>query len=516
MEKNMKTQTKKILINVDFEGDFVNPNGVLYVPGAEKLISRIQDKINDESYTDIIYTFDTHEKDEYDNSEEKKLFPFHCGYKTEGWQLYGITPRNNDKFQETINETDKPFEMIKIENEYFFTKNVFDIWEGNNIFEKWFTETYPKDTIIEVVGVATNYCVFMNVMGLIKRGYQVRIIDDCVAGIQSFPDGTIDESYANNIITMVENNVCFTQNIIPLEAIVKKISRDYFIDETKAQNIIDNMRNNIKEYVEKNNIKSLVMGISGGLDSAVVAAICQEKYIGIPLIGLSIPMSNTNTHREFAKWVGETYCTEFEEFDAWDEPFKNTGDVIDIPAYQDIFYRLERTDGIAQKAGFKVEKFPKSVLQGNMKARIRMFTLYDLARKTNGMVLSTDNYSELLMGFWTICGDVGDYGPIQKIFKGLELPYIAKALEIREDIITQKPSDGLMVTEDNTDEAQLGANYPTVDTIMCCYMYDKYYNYFKVIQDLDVVKNIIKRYQNTEFKRNGGIVLERNEIGIEL
>jgi len=132
------------------------------------------------------------------------------------------------------------------------------------------------------------------------------------------------------------------------------------------------------------------------------------------------------------------------------------------------------------------------------------------------------------MGFWTICGDVGDFGPIQNVGKGFELPAIASALGIREDIISQPPSDGLMVTEENTDEAQLGANYKEVDTIMGIYLGtmsipDEMKASFKaslfgmIATDLDgaqKVANVISRYESLGYKRNGTTNLTRAQIGI--
>ena len=266
--------------------------------------------------------------------------------------------------------------------------------------------------------------------------------------------------------------------MIKFEDIVNKCGEITTPDENKVRSVIKNIRQITKEYVKKNKLKALVIGVSGGLDSAVVAALCQEKYTGVPLIGISIPLSSTNAHMEQAEWVGKQYCSVFEEFSEWEENYysRETMDKENfeaIPFYEKTFEVIEKTDDIAKKAGFEVKEFPKNILKGNMKARLRMMTLYDLARKVNGMVLSTDNRSEFFAGFWTICGDVGDFGPIQNIGKGFELPAIAKILGVREDIIKQKPSDGLMVTEDNTDEAQLGATYKELDTITSIYVKDE-------------------------------------------
>lgn len=290
--------------------------------------------------------------------------------------------------------------------------------------------------------------------------------------------------------------------------ILNNIINENQITSEQANTVIQNIRDNIRTYVKTNNLQSLILGVSGGLDSACVAALCQEKYTGVPLIGISIPMNSTNDHREKAKWVGDNFCTSFDEFNGFNELTDNEAQTL----FDVIFKSIEATNKIAEKAGFKVENFPINILKGNIKARLRMITLYDMARKTNGLVLSTDNYSEYLLGFWTICGDQGDLGPIQNIWKGLELPTIAKALGIREDIITQKPSDGLMVTEANTDEAQIGASYPYVDAIMKTYFETN--ENWNLIKDDQVVKNIVKRYETTHFKRIGTVNLTREEIGL--
>ena len=238
----------------------------------------------------------------------------------------------------------------------------------------------------------------------------------------------------------------------------------------KSNKVITMIRKEVKEYVESNGLQSLVVGISGGLDSSVIAALCQKEYTGVPLIGISIPMSSSTAHKEQAQWVGDNYCDAFQEFKGWDEEWNLDGEAGACGAtsnmLSEVLSTIKQTDEIAKQAGFNPDTFPDKVLNGNIKARMRMITLYDMARKTNGMVLSTDNLSEFQMGFWTICGDVGDYGPIQNVGKGFELPAIATALGVRKDIISQPPSDGLMVTEDDTDEAQLGANYKEVDTCL--------------------------------------------------
>jgi NAD+ synthetase len=152
-----------------------------------------------------------------------------------------------------------------------------------------------------------------------------------------------------------------------------------------------------------------------------------------------------------------------------------------------------------------------------------------MARKCNGIVISTGQRSEdEYMNFFTLHGDVGDISPIFSVGKGFELPIIASSLGIREDIIFQPPSDGLQVTEDNTDEAQLGANYKEVDTIMSIYLNqlpvsielkDKLKANLFNLRETDVdgfekVNKIINRHETFKFKSKGPYNFTREQVGL--
>ena len=202
---------KKILVVVDYQNDFVDPNGALPVPNADKIYKNIQNRIDSVEYDYRIYTFDTHTDEQYAVSDEQKLFPnIHCKYNTLGWDFYKIIPRNNVEFRKIINSNDIPFDKIEFDRDAFFTKDVFNIWDGNEKYPEWFETKFPKNEFeVDVVGVATNYCVFMNVMGMVSRGYKVNIVENCVEGIKSFPDGTSDESYKTNLNIMKNGNVSF-------------------------------------------------------------------------------------------------------------------------------------------------------------------------------------------------------------------------------------------------------------------------------------------------------------------
>jgi len=192
----------KVLIVVDYQYDFASPEGALYVPEAETIVDSIQNQIYDKSFTDIIYTMDTHDST-YNSSEESKLFPRHCEFNSRGWDLYKINPRNRETkiiIESGVMESPKDF---SVNREFVFMKDQFSIWDGNDNYERFFQEKFPKNTPIYIVGVATNYCVFKNAMGYISRGYtNVNIIENCTKGIR-------DDSFDKNINIMKNRNIKF-------------------------------------------------------------------------------------------------------------------------------------------------------------------------------------------------------------------------------------------------------------------------------------------------------------------
>ena len=277
--------------------------------------------------------------------------------------------------------------------------------------------------------------------------------------------------------------------------LVPKVGEVITPNKDKVKESIKNIQNEVEKYILDAKLESLIIGISGGLDSAVTVAlvkpICEKN--NIKLLGLSIPLSSSNKHREQAKWVGETYCDEFKEMTEW-ETTKTNNKVNEV------------------LSSLNTEDKDEAIAQGNIKARLRMMSLYYLAGINNGAVLSTDNYSEYWLGFWTLHGDIGDISPIQYIEKGWELPEFAKELGVRQDIIDQKASDGLSVTEEDSDEAQLGLSYKEIATIILGYenrlpldlkiIYNR-------IKENSKVKNIIERHNKTQYKRNGTFEITR-------
>lgn len=276
---------------------------------------------------------------------------------------------------------------------------------------------------------------------------------------------------------------------------------------------LENIRQHLKNYIVDNNLKSLVLGVSGGADSALICAIAYPvaRDLNIQLIGRSISIeTNKEDEQSRARAIGKHFCTNFKEIDLTSEFLKIKDSVSDV----DIVVNITETET------------EKKIRLGNIKARIRMIHLYDLAQKNKGLVLSTDNYTELLVGFWTLHGDVGDYGMIQELWKtevyGM-LEWIAdnekicmEACDALRSMLDAIATDGLGITSSDLDQllpdwkerhSTTREGYKEVDDIL--------ENYLKY-GGTDVSNAIILRHLRTEFKRSNPINLKRSDIVTEI
>lgn len=254
------------------------------------------------------------------------------------------------------------------------------------------------------------------------------------------------------------------------------------MSELNYEHVFDVLVDKTAEYVTSNNLKVMVLGISGGIDSTVVAAICHEvsKKTDIPLIGRSLPIKNKSDEFDVSKLVGEAFCNEFSVYRlerSYRAALFDAGDVNMANSYY-----LDELEEMPSRT---------PIANGNLQARCRMIHLYDIASIRKGLVMSTDNQTEYQLGFWTIHGDVGDFDPIQDLWKTevyglanyLQDRYRSKALEALHNDYKETcdkyramsyavyssckliPTDGLGIS--NSDLEQIGAkDYDTVDDIL--------------------------------------------------
>lgn len=267
-------------------------------------------------------------------------------------------------------------------------------------------------------------------------------------------------------------------------------------------------------YLVNHSLRAMVLGVSGGIDSTVVAAICCEvnKQTNIPLIGRSLPIKNKNDEFDVSKLVGEAFCDDFAVC-----PMTRLYHAALKEIYQ--VENMERHESTYTIEELEQANGQTKIANGNIQARLRMMFLYNLASIHNGLVMSTDNQTEYQLGFWTIHGDVGDFDPIQDLWKTevyqlaewLKLFYYTdgddadKAVAIGESI-KLTPTDGLGIS--NSDLDQIGVkSYNDVDRVLQTLVCpaspenDRVQDALTVEIGPEIIDKIIKRRRNSRFKR---------------
>lgn len=284
-------------------------------------------------------------------------------------------------------------------------------------------------------------------------------------------------------------------------------------------------------YITRNRLNAMVLGISGGIDSTVVTAICHEvsKQTGIPLIGRSLPIKNKEDEFDVSKLVGEAFCNDFKVVNLTDGY---------LAVYNSIIGGEENLISCGDDAE---SKYQTPIANGNIQARLRMIYLYNLASIHKGLVMSTDNQTEYQLGFWTIHGDVGDFDPIQGLWK-TEVYELAKWLigyyyecGIKKEVdadgarkicdmceaikksMSLTPTDGLGIS--NSDLDQIGAkSYYDVDRVLqtlTCKASpenDKLQDELTAELGPDVVGKITERRFKSRFKRLVSPIIVPREV----
>lgn len=194
----------------------------------------------------------------------------------------------------------------------------------------------------------------------------------------------------------------------------------------------DQITNWIKNYAQQAGMKSLVVGISGGIDSAVVSALCART--GMNVVAVTMPIRQRPDLHDLSMRQGAWLCNEFDNV---------RHDIIDLTSTFDEFEnRLSTYNNLL---GF-----------ANSRSRLRMVALYQIAQSVGGLVVGTGNKVEDFgVGFYTKYGDGGvDISPIADCYK-TEVWQMGRELGILQEIIDAAPTDGLW-DDGRTDQDQLG------------------------------------------------------------
>jgi len=240
-------------------------------------------------------------------------------------------------------------------------------------------------------------------------------------------------------------------------------------------NEIDKIIRFIKDQLNSSGFEKLIVGLSGGIDSAVTAALACKAIGSENVYGVMLPyrLSHPNSLNHAVKVA---------------DALKMKHEVIDISPMVDAYF-------------MNYDKDADNLRKGNRMARERMCVLFDLSAKYRALVAGTGNLSELMIGYCTQYGDSAcAFEPIGHLYK-THIFELAKALNLPDCVIDKRPTADLW--EDQTDEEELGITYTRLDEIL----YAKYEINNSQVELLrkgftvDELEKVTKLVKKSEFKR---------------
>ena len=234
----------------------------------------------------------------------------------------------------------------------------------------------------------------------------------------------------------------------------------------------------IDNEVRKTGIKKVVIGLSGGLDSAVVAVLAHRVFKD-DLLCVKMPSHYSSQNS-------------IDDADELCRDFNLKNETISIAPMLEVYEKLNPNMDNLRK--------------GNFSSRMRMSTLFDISARENALVLGTSNKSELMLGYGTLYGDLASaINPIGDLYKS-EVFKLAEFLNVSKSIINKPPSADLW--DGQSDEADLGYTYAQLDEVMKLYVEDRLSKdeILKRGYDEKMLDMIIERIFRNHFKRKMPVI----------
>jgi len=252
----------------------------------------------------------------------------------------------------------------------------------------------------------------------------------------------------------------------------------------EPEEIVTRLERFLTTHLEQTGARCLVVGMSGGLDSSVTAALCARALGGRRVLGISLPEKETRNDKalEDARLVASKYRIRFK--------------IIDITP----IVGASRNTLDAQKA--------RGVPLGNVKARLRAMVLYYFANTEHGLVVGTGDKSEIMLGYFTKFGDGAcDILPLADLYK-TSIRNLAKHLGIPETIRVKASSPELWPGQ--TAEKELGLSYEKLDKIL--WGLERWMTPEEIVEEtglkLELVRKIRERWLRSEHKRRPPLAMK--------
>ena len=223
------------------------------------------------------------------------------------------------------------------------------------------------------------------------------------------------------------------------------------------EDLTDDIVRWLSDYYWMHNLKCFVVGVSGGIDSAVVSTLCAKT--GLPTYVVCMPLNSVYASSRLSEDHAKKLADQYDNV---------TNLMFELSTTYDHFHSvLEWWSESRHLDPEKRKEFTSDELtNANTKSRIRMITLYQIAGAKKGIVVGTGNKVEDYgVGFFTKYGDGGvDIAPIADLYK-TEVWELGEYLEVDQRIVDAEPTDGLW-SDKRTDEDQLGASYAELEEAM--------------------------------------------------
>jgi nicotinamidase/pyrazinamidase len=392
------------LIVVDVQNDFC-PGGALGVAGGDRLGPAIAAAA--ERAGTVVATRDLHPAGHVSFSERGGPWPAHCVAGTPGVELHpSVSGMRFDRVQDKGTDPER---------------DAYSGFDGTDLAE------YLRDRGVRrvlVVGLATDYCVRATALDAIREGFETTVLTDAVAAVD------VEAGDGERALAEVRDAGARLDRIALLR------------DEAALEPILAAKAVRLREVAETAGRGRLIIGLSGGIDSALALGIAVRAVGARDVTAVRLPSRHTEqVHLDDAA---------------------ATAAAVGLPDDNLLTVSIEPL--LAGLAEARPDVAGSDIRFGNASARTRMIVIYDLAQALHALVLGTENRTENLLGYFTRFGDAAsDIEPITDLYK-TEVRASARVLGLPEAVITKHPTAGLWGGQ--TDEDELGFTYADADRVL--------------------------------------------------